>query len=200
MCRRCGTHPAFIGPIMIHYRKTFSSYLFFSSALVGIRQSLSALRSFSTDGESALIKAFKHSFPSAIHLLCSNHVRRNVKDKLHALRISESAKTTIVSDIFGQHIEGCHFEGLVDAKSNSEFEDGVSTLTAKWAQLDDLQQGPVKRFVSWFLAYKKDDIQARVDKASLEESLCWRSTSCVHNQCQREYQCSPEEQSTVQEE
>lgn len=100
-CRRSGTYPAFIGPIMIHYRKTFSSYLFFSSTLVGLRHSLSALKSFGTDGESALIQAFQQSFPSAIHLLCSNHVGRNVKDKLHELHVPESAKTAIVSDIFG---------------------------------------------------------------------------------------------------
>lgn len=158
-CRRTGTYPAFIGPIMIHYRKTFSSYLFFSSTLVGLQHSLSALKSFGTDGESALIQAFQHSFPSAIHLLCSNHVRRNMKDKLHELHVPESAKATIISDIFGRQVGDCHFEGLVDAKTDSEFEDGVSALTAKWKYLDDRQDGPVGRFVSWFLTYKKDDIQ-----------------------------------------
>ena len=158
-CRRSGTHPAFIGPTMIHYRKTFSSYLFFSSTLVGLRHSLAALKSFGTDGESALIQAFQQLFPSAIHLLCSNHVRRNIKDKLHELHVPESAKTAIVSDIFGSQVGGCHFEGLVDARSDSEFEDGVSALTAKWRCLDDQQYGPVGRFVSWFLTYKKSDIQ-----------------------------------------
>ena len=122
---------------MIHYRKTFSSYLFFSSTLVGLRHSLSALKSFGTDGESALIQEFQQSFPSAIHLLCSNHVRRNMKDKLHELHVPESAKTAIVSNVFGRQVGGCHFEGLVDARSDSEFEDGVSALTAKWRHLND---------------------------------------------------------------
>ena len=32
-CKHSGTHPAFIGPAMIQYRKTFSTYLFFTSTL-----------------------------------------------------------------------------------------------------------------------------------------------------------------------
>lgn len=53
-----------------------------------------------------------------------------MKDKFHELHISESAKM-IVSDLFGRQIGGCHFEGLVDTKSNSEFEDGA-TLSIRY--------------------------------------------------------------------
>ena len=35
-CKRSGTHPAFIGPAMVHYRKTFSTYLFFTSWTVAL--------------------------------------------------------------------------------------------------------------------------------------------------------------------
>ena len=36
--RRTDRPPVFVGPLLIHYRKTFSSYLFFSSSLVGLNQ------------------------------------------------------------------------------------------------------------------------------------------------------------------
>jgi hypothetical protein len=156
-CKRSGTHPAFIGPAMIHYRKTFSTYLFFTSTLVGLRQSLSNLRSFGTDGESALIQACQHSFPSAIHLLCSNHVRRNIKAKLCELNIPENVRLMITQDIFGKQVGSCHFEGLVDAKSDTEFEKGVDMLTRKWKDLPD--QGSLQRFVAWFVTYKREAIQ-----------------------------------------
>ena len=138
-CKRGGTHPAFIGPAMVHYRKTFSTYLFFTSTLVGLHQSLSTLRCFGTDGESTLIQACQHSFPfpSAIHLLCSNHMRRNIKDKLHELSIPENVRLVITQDIFGKQIGSCHYEGIVDAKSDGEFEKGVETLTRKWKGLSD---------------------------------------------------------------
>ena len=45
-CRRTNNHPAFIGPVMVHFKKSFSTYLFFSSTLVGLRPQLSSLKSF----------------------------------------------------------------------------------------------------------------------------------------------------------
>ena len=47
-CRRSGNNPVFIGPSMIHYKKSFSTYLFFASTLVGMEPELSHLRSFGT--------------------------------------------------------------------------------------------------------------------------------------------------------
>ena len=88
-CRRTNNHPTFIGPVMVHFKKSFSTYLFFSSTLVGLRPQLSSLKSFGTDGELALYQAFKHSFLSAVHLLCSIHARRNIKSKIQEMGISE---------------------------------------------------------------------------------------------------------------
>ena len=33
---RCGTSPVFIGPTLVHYCKTFGTYLFFASSLIGL--------------------------------------------------------------------------------------------------------------------------------------------------------------------
>ena len=48
---RYGTHPVMIGPTLVHYRKTFGTYLFFASSLIGLRPELRALQAFGTDGE-----------------------------------------------------------------------------------------------------------------------------------------------------
>jgi len=53
-CTCSSEPPVFIGPTMIHYNKTFSTYLFFASSLVGLRPELSKLKCFGTDGEEAL--------------------------------------------------------------------------------------------------------------------------------------------------
>ena len=53
-----GRNPVMIGPVMIHYRKTFHTYLFFAATLVGLRRELVGLRAFGTDGERALADAF----------------------------------------------------------------------------------------------------------------------------------------------
>ena len=49
--KRGKSHPIFLGPMLIHYRKTFGTYLFFASTLVGLSQQLQGIRAFGTDGE-----------------------------------------------------------------------------------------------------------------------------------------------------
>ena len=52
-----GTSPIFIGSTMIHYKKTFHTYLFFAATLIGLRREIQGFR---TDGEKALGDAFAH--------------------------------------------------------------------------------------------------------------------------------------------
>ena len=80
--KRNGKPPAFIGPVLIHYHKTFATYHFFASSLVGLLSQLEGVRAFGTDGEKALRDAFSHEFGFAQCLTCFIHVRRNIKAKL----------------------------------------------------------------------------------------------------------------------
>ena len=57
-CNRSGKPPVMIGPTLIHYRKTFSTYLFYASSMIGLEKNLASLRAFGTDGEKALSDAF----------------------------------------------------------------------------------------------------------------------------------------------
>ena len=54
-----------MGPALIHYRKKFHSYHYFTTSLVGIKPNLSDLKSFGTDGESNLIMACEKTWPFA---------------------------------------------------------------------------------------------------------------------------------------
>ena len=153
-CRRTQQHPAFIGPVMVHFKKSFSTYLFFSSTLVGLRPKLSSLKSFGTDGEVALYQAFKHSFPTAIHLLCSIHARRNVTSKLREVGVCESVQQIIVGDIFGKQVGTQYLEGLVDVESEQQYEDGLQTLCERWKMYDTYTGGPVSTFIQWYMKFK----------------------------------------------
>ena len=147
-CRRTQHHPAFIGPVMVHFKKSFSTYHFFSSTLVGLRPKLSSLKSFGTDGEVALYQAFKHSFPTAIHLLCSIHARRNVTSKLREFGVCESVQRRIIGDIFGKQVGTQYFEGLVDAVSEQQYESGLQSLCDRWKLFDTHVGGPVHTFIN----------------------------------------------------
>ena len=76
-----------MGPLLVHYSKTFAAYLFFASTLVGMCRPLQGVGAFGTDGEQALAEAFAHDFAFSQHLTCFIHMRRNVKDKCNEFHI-----------------------------------------------------------------------------------------------------------------
>ena len=39
-----GTQPIFLGPLLIHYRKNFASYLYFASTLIGLNRDIEKIR------------------------------------------------------------------------------------------------------------------------------------------------------------
>ena len=73
--RRSNTPPIFLGPLLVHYHKTFAVYLFFASTLIGMCRPLQGVRAFGTDGEQALAEAFGHEFAFSQRLTCFIHVR-----------------------------------------------------------------------------------------------------------------------------
>ena len=102
LSKRTNKPPVMLGPIMIHYKKTFTTYKFFASCLVTENRELQGLRAFGTDGEKPWIDAFSYEFSTALHLTCFNHVRRNIKDKLRELIVPDEHQADILNDIFGK--------------------------------------------------------------------------------------------------
>ena len=100
---------------MIHYRKNFSTYKFLASCMIAQNRNLVGIRAFGTDSEKPLIEAFLHEFKFAVHLTCFNHVRRNIKDKLHDMKLPDDVQTEILNDIFGRKVGSTQLTGLVDS-------------------------------------------------------------------------------------
>lgn len=116
-----GSNPILLGPVLIHKTKTFRPFHYFLSTLIRLNPRLINLKAFGTDGEAEMIKALEISFPKAVHLRCTNHLRQNIKDKLRSLSLPPSVSQEIIADIFGKRV-GSHFEaGLVDAESEALF-------------------------------------------------------------------------------
>ena len=102
--------PIFLGPVLIHYKKTFSSYFFFASSLIGLNRQLEGVRVIGTDGELALSNALTHEFQFAQHLTCFIHVRRNIKDKINECNLPSRLANTILNDVFGQRLGSVYQE------------------------------------------------------------------------------------------
>ena len=110
--RRNGNFPAFLGPVLIHYKKNFSTYVFFALTLIGLSRQLQGVEAFGTDGEQALIDAFCHEFAFSHHLTCFIHVKCNIKEKCFEYNIPGDLSQQIQDGVVGKKIGGTY---LVDA-------------------------------------------------------------------------------------
>lgn len=154
-----GNHPIILGPVLVHHTKTFRPFHYLASTMIRLNPRLVQLRAFGTDGEPELIKAFRTCFPHAVHLRCMNHLRQNVKDKLHDLKIPQNVWKNFLSDIFGVQV-GNHFEcGLVDSPSDTIFSAQLKSLKERWNNLERSYKGSSSspEFHTWFLTYKSRD-------------------------------------------
>lgn len=106
-----------------------------------------------TDGEKALIDAFKHEFGFAQHLTCFIHVRRNIKDKLLKCNLCNERSLEILDDIFGKKVGIMYVEGLVDS-CDAEFEENVEKLISKWSIMSQTSRSDLESFIDWFRAHK----------------------------------------------
>lgn len=80
-----------------------------------------------------------------------------MKDELCSLAIPRDVQSEILSDIFGERIDSMHLTGLVDAKSEKDFEMSLATLAQKW-KLHDLEEtsGRYHDFVTGFIPTKQN--------------------------------------------
>ena len=167
--KRFKTPPVFVGPACIHYKKLFSTYLFFASTIIGQCRNLEGVRAVGTDGEQPLNDAFMHEFGFAQHLTCFIHVRRNVKERLRVCNIPTLHSTEILDDIFGRKLGTVYIEGLVDACDTTDLDSKVEKAVSKWRSFDHSSTTDLEGFVSWFQTCKVPVIRDSMLKTVREE-------------------------------
>ena len=80
--RRSNKPPAMMGPLLIHQKKVKRSYKILTEYLAEVNVKFRGLLAFGTDGEVNLATAVQESCLNAIHLLCFNHMKNNIKEKM----------------------------------------------------------------------------------------------------------------------
>ena len=167
--RRGNSTPIFLGPILIHYKKSFASYLFFASSLIGLCPQLQAIRVFGTDGEQPLINAFSHEFGFSQHLTCFIHVRKNIKEKLSNCNIQSDVALKVLNDVFGYRMGTVFQEGLVDSTDVEDFQAKLESLIEKWNTLANSSSADMAEFIDWFKANKVEVIRDTMLRPVREE-------------------------------
>ena len=98
--------------------------------MVALRPSLQGIVAFGTDGEKALSSAFSAVFNKAVHLRCFLHFKGNLESRLREYRIPKHLQVEFLRDVFGDPTNAQ--DGLVDAKSDEDFEGILSSLKVIW--------------------------------------------------------------------
>ena len=135
----------YVGPLFLHYRKTFSCYNSFAAGLTGLNKSLASICSFGTDSEVPLIEAFKQQCPLSIHLIYFSHCWENIK-RNRDLSVPSSLINEYVLEIFG----GQRFiEGLAYAMFENDFDIKLASLEDAWNNREQPYTSP-PQFFSYF--------------------------------------------------
>lgn len=73
-----GEPPIMLGPMYLHWDGSYHTYQRFLSHLQSALRDIEQKIIFGTDGEKALSNAIKTCFPTAIHTLCTRHLKENL--------------------------------------------------------------------------------------------------------------------------
>lgn len=151
-----GNHPVMMRPIFVHQQKKFETYHFFASSLVALKPSLQRIVAFEIDGEKALSSPFSAVFNMAVHLRCFLHFKGNLESRLQEYRFPKHLQVEFLRDVFGDPTNAQ--DGLVDAKSDTDFEGILSRLEAIWDDRERIHNSP-PQFFKWFVKNCKFEVK-----------------------------------------
>ena len=121
-------------------------------------------------------------------MTCFNHVRRNIKDKLHDLGIDKAIQAEVLDDIFSRRVGSTLLTGLVDSNSLDMYEEKLGCLLTKWRKHDpaDSSDKLVNQFCSWLIVNKDDVIRDSMllpvrGLGSPPDHFYTNSSECVNN-------------------
>ena len=145
--------------------KEESTYLLFLHCLLKAVPGLgNFLHATGTDNKSALANAIALGSPQSHPLLCYLHSKKNVKEKLRRLGLSQALSGRIIEDIYAKGT------GLLWSDSKKEFDPRVAHLIQDWHPLEALERKEPE-FVEYFRKCKLEDMRERMAKYVVHELM-----------------------------
>ena len=126
-----GTVPTFLGPMLVHQWKLKGSYHYLISSIIGAHPPLSYILAVGTDGESNLSAGLLNNLPFAQHVRCAVHMTHDTQEKMKEVGVPKQYQGLFLEDVMGSFYSS-HATGLVDAKSNEEFDKMLLNLQPIW--------------------------------------------------------------------
>ena len=128
--RKTGQYPVFLGPVCLHWDAEQSTYYKFFSHVKDI---IGSEITIGTDDEKAMRNALKSNFANAQFILCTKHLKDNIKHNLQKHGCEEKDRQRILSLIFSDN------DGLVHSDNDWDFdqrEDDLSVFFVKYPKFN----------------------------------------------------------------
>ena len=127
--KRMGESPIFLGPTMIHHKKTYETYRTFASKCASTSPKFRDAKGFVTDGEMQLQNAFKDELKSARPLRCFKHFEGNCRETLRKIGIREKKdQRYFIEKTFGVKDK---VEGILDALNGHDLRRRLDLLRSE---------------------------------------------------------------------
>ena len=144
--------PVMLGPILLCHKRDEATVRMFYDAILdaceGIRYFLQVL---GCDGEKSLFTIPCKIFPTVILLLCLNHSKKNIKEKLNDLLNDPILRKSVYVALFG---DDDYTEGLIAAGSPTDFEIKFNKFYAKYEA-----DRRMTKFLDYLTSYKLDQFK-----------------------------------------
>ena len=95
-------------------------------------------------------------FGKAVHLRCFLHFKGNLESRLREYNIPKHLQVEFLRDIFGDPTNAQ--DGLVDAKSDEDFEGIMLSLQLVWDERERIYNNP-PQFFAWFVKNCKSEVK-----------------------------------------
>lgn len=151
-----GSYPIFAGPCLVHTRRRWRNYNYFSTSLIRERKEFGNLKALGSDDEEALYNGFLAACPQADHLLCFRHFENAIKRKLQSMSVPGDVQRKYLGDIIGEMSGDTFITGLVDAESEELFDAQLLSLKEIWneRELPFIPRKKTASFHTWFMTEK----------------------------------------------
>lgn len=165
--QRTNDYPIFCGPMFLHGNSDKDTFFLFFQHLAGVLAGCAQNPVLGSDEEKALHQAMSSAFPSSPRLVCTQHLKKNLKYALaDKVGMPKKERCDILNKLFS-------FTGIVATASNyMEVEDNILTLVDK---VDDVQMKNILDRVSTLLV---ENAKA-LDRPGLALDKCfWTNNNC----------------------
>lgn len=169
---KTGDHPVFLGPSVVHFRRDEEAFFFLGAEMKYCRPNLQNVRYIGTDEEVNIFKGISNGLGgNPANILCTNHVKDNIKRKLQEFGFPAKSSTEIIRDIFGHTHDGNFYKGLIDSESEYEFGEKVTLLIEKWNKIEtETTRNNPPKFSNYFMQKKAESILGKMIKPVREQA------------------------------